>query len=347
MHAGACSKPPRKRRSPVSAYERIARLTPPWRTASTASQRRIREQPVERGHDAVEQRADRLSAEKRRLRRDRRRGTRAAKAGLEVVVADVAEPAGLELAEVRPRLRLDAGRNDPGRLLGARQAARDDAVERDARQRLGRRAGLRRPPRRSAGRRSGRTGRPSSKYETAACRRGRSAAGVTRTSRGSAGSRCGASRRRAPSARQRASGATRRRGSAAQLASSSSASPSSAAGELALGDPERVHRDERPELQPVVVERAAGPRRLEELAHRLERARRGRPVRHGARSGRAARTPSRPRSGRARRSSTLRSSPRRCRRDCVRQPTAHFTLPEHLPHVELLERRRRGPVSSL
>src|SRR5439155_5520260 len=38
MQAGVCSKLPRKVRPPVSAYERIALLTPPWRTARTTSQ---------------------------------------------------------------------------------------------------------------------------------------------------------------------------------------------------------------------------------------------------------------------------------------------------------------------
>src|SRR5207342_3493507 len=49
---------------------------------------------------------------------------------------DAAELAALDLAQAVPRLRLDAGRDDARRLEGAWEPARDDAVERDAGERV-------------------------------------------------------------------------------------------------------------------------------------------------------------------------------------------------------------------
>ena len=67
---GACSKWPRNMRSPVSAWDRIARLTPPWRTARTVSQLVVGEQPVDSRKHAIEELADRLPAEEALVERD-------------------------------------------------------------------------------------------------------------------------------------------------------------------------------------------------------------------------------------------------------------------------------------
>jgi hypothetical protein len=91
----------------------------------------VGEQPLERRQDAVEERADRLAAEEARLLGD----DVAEDAGerlLDVFVRNVAEPAGPELAEIGPRLRLDPGRNDPRRLERALEVARDRSVESEA-----------------------------------------------------------------------------------------------------------------------------------------------------------------------------------------------------------------------
>ena len=82
------------------------------------------------GSDAVEERADRLAAEKRGvLGNDVAKGV--GEGVLELVLGDVGEAAGLELAEVGPGLRLEVGRDDARGLHRSRQAARDHAVELD------------------------------------------------------------------------------------------------------------------------------------------------------------------------------------------------------------------------
>jgi hypothetical protein len=50
---------------------------------------------------------------------------------LELVLGDLLEPSGLELAKLGPRLRLDVGGDDARGLLGARKPAREHAVELD------------------------------------------------------------------------------------------------------------------------------------------------------------------------------------------------------------------------
>ena len=128
---GACSKCPRNIRSPVSAYERIARLTPPWRTASAVSQLVVCEQALEGGEDAVEELADRLSAEEPLLVRDHA-AERVDELALERVRRNLREAAALDLAQLGPGLRLAAGRDDCRGLERAREAAAEHAVELDA-----------------------------------------------------------------------------------------------------------------------------------------------------------------------------------------------------------------------
>ena len=133
MQPGACSKAPRKPRSPVSARPRIARLTAPWRTRSATSQppsassasssgrTRSKSSPivspprnlrVER-HDAAERgRHHLLHGVRARAREARRSRSRAARGYASISAS---------------------GATAPRRLDRARQAARDHAVEADVR----------------------------------------------------------------------------------------------------------------------------------------------------------------------------------------------------------------------
>ena len=107
----------------------------------------IREQPLERREDAVVERADRLAAEEARLL-----GDDVLEGGeerpLQLVLGEVGEPAALQLAQVRPRLRLRARRDDRSRLERPPEAARQHAVEPHSRESRRRGAGLLEPCRR-------------------------------------------------------------------------------------------------------------------------------------------------------------------------------------------------------
>ena len=73
-----------------------------------------REQPVDRGQNAVEERADRLAGEEAGvLGNDAAKGV--GERALELVLGDVGEAAGLELAQVRPGLGLEVRRDDASR----------------------------------------------------------------------------------------------------------------------------------------------------------------------------------------------------------------------------------------
>jgi len=101
----------------------------------------VRQEAVDRSAHPLEQRRDRLPAEKARLRRDDV-SEDAGEGLLELVLGDLGEAPRLELAEVRPRLRLHCRRNEGRRLERPRQPARHDPVEPDAGQRCSGRPGL-------------------------------------------------------------------------------------------------------------------------------------------------------------------------------------------------------------
>jgi hypothetical protein len=142
MQAGACSKAPRNCRRPVSANDRMARLTPPCRTASTVSQpgsaSSLSSAPATRSSRGV----DGLPAEEPLLAGDHA-AEHAEEGGLQLVLGDVREPPGGDLAQLRPVLhgRPRAG-DQPRRLDRARQAAGDDAVDARPLQRRAGRLGL-------------------------------------------------------------------------------------------------------------------------------------------------------------------------------------------------------------
>jgi hypothetical protein len=90
--------------------------------------RRVGDQAVERGQDAVEQLADRLASEEASLVRDD-----AVEGADELVLQlrgrDRREPVAGDLPQVGPRLYLPPRGDELGRLAAAGQPARDDAVE--------------------------------------------------------------------------------------------------------------------------------------------------------------------------------------------------------------------------
>src|SRR5581483_4766288 len=99
----------------------------------------VGEQRIDVRQDAVEQLADRLAAEERRLERHD-----AAERGghhlLHLDGVEAADVAAFDLAQRVAALRLELGRDDARGFRRAREAARDDAVEADAAER--RRGGL-------------------------------------------------------------------------------------------------------------------------------------------------------------------------------------------------------------
>ena len=95
----------------------------------------VGEQLLERGEDAVEELAERLAAEEARVVRDDA-AEGADERVLELVLGDRAQIGALDLAQLRPGLRLAPG-HDARRLDRAGEPARDHAVEGDARERLG------------------------------------------------------------------------------------------------------------------------------------------------------------------------------------------------------------------
>ena len=99
-------------------------------------------EPVEGGEDAVEQLADRLAAEERPVVRDDA-AKRVDERVLELRGRDRREPVAAELLQLRPDLRRAVRGDELRRLHRPRQPARDHAVERDPREQLARRLGLR------------------------------------------------------------------------------------------------------------------------------------------------------------------------------------------------------------
>ena len=139
MHAGACSNVPKYARPPASACEIRMRLTPPWKTARAVRHGSL-DQAVERRQDAVERLTERLAAEEALvLLADRQRADEHL---LELVRRHGVEPSAAPLCELGDAVRLDARRDDRGRLGGSRQRARDDEVQLDAGERAVRRGCL-------------------------------------------------------------------------------------------------------------------------------------------------------------------------------------------------------------
>ena len=95
--------------------------------------RRVGEEPVDRGQDAVEELADRLAAEEPLLVRDDP-VERVDERLLQLVGRDRGEAVAGDLAELGPDCDLVARSDERGGLGRARQTARDDAVERRARE---------------------------------------------------------------------------------------------------------------------------------------------------------------------------------------------------------------------
>ena len=102
----------------------------------------VGEQALERGKDAVEELPDRLAAEEALLERDDA-AKRMDELLLEPLDGYLRQPPSAQLAQVRPLLDLRLGRNDSCGFEGARQAAREHAVERHAGEEVTRRLGLR------------------------------------------------------------------------------------------------------------------------------------------------------------------------------------------------------------
>ena len=254
-----------------------------------------RDEPVERGMDPVERLAERLAAEKACVLVGDAES--ADEERLELLGREGVEPAAAPLGELGPALDLVSGRDDRRRLRGARQVARDDEVELDAGKRLARGRGLLEP---ALGERYAlRVHRPARLVHV----RDVGVPHQVQPASHSYLARCRGFETRSFCATCSFRSATAFSGtSPARIRRASSQSSPSRGGrgrpELALGDPEPVDRDERPELQPVVVEDREDLL-LQELAHGLRELLRGRAVMLHVRSDPAARTPSRRRGGRA------------------------------------------------
>ncbi len=115
MHAGDCSRLPS---SVAAAGQRVGED----RAVDAAVQHReehvpigVGYEPVHCGDDAIEQRADRLAAEKTRVLGNDV-PPRFEEGGLELVLGDLVEAAGFDLAQIGPRLGLERRARRCGRF---------------------------------------------------------------------------------------------------------------------------------------------------------------------------------------------------------------------------------------
>ena len=135
---GACSKWPRNIRSPVSAWERIARLTAPWSTSSTVSQSGSATSRSSAGMTRSNS-SPMVSPPRNGLSFGTTPRNACTKACSSSRRRDRREPVAAELLQLRPDLRRRVRGNELGRLHRPRQPACDHAVERDPREQPARR----------------------------------------------------------------------------------------------------------------------------------------------------------------------------------------------------------------